>query len=93
MRSAAAIAIALVLGFPAAPRAEDDPVGPAPLEGVEIVENLNAQVPLQAGFLDQDGKAVRVADFLGKGKPVVLALVYYECPCSAASSSGAWPAA
>ena len=80
MRSAAAIAIALVLGFPAAPRAEDDPVGPAPLEGVEIVEQLNAKVPLQASFLDQDGKPVRLGDFLGKGKPVVLALVYYECP-------------
>ncbi len=80
MRIAAAIAIALLLGFPAAPRAEDDPVGPPPLEGVDIEEKLNAQVPLTAAFLDQDGKPVRVADYLGKGKPVVLALVYYECP-------------
>lgn len=80
MRRATAIAIALLLGFPAASRAEDDPEGPAPLQGVEIEEKLNAQVPVGAAFLDQDGKPVRIADFLGKGKPVVVALVYYECP-------------
>ena len=80
MRRATAIAIALLLGFPAATRAEDDPEGPAPLQGVEIEEKLNAQVPVGASFLDQDGKPVRIADFLGKGKPVVVALVYYECP-------------
>ena len=80
MRAATAIAIALLLGFPAASRAEDDPEGPAPLQGVEIEERLNAQVPVGAAFLDQDGKPVRIADFLGKGKPIVLALVYYECP-------------
>jgi protein SCO1/2 len=80
VRAATAIAIALLLGFPAASRAEDDPEGPAPLQGVEIEERLNAQVPVGATFLDQDGKPVRIADFLGKGKPVVLALVYYECP-------------
>lgn len=80
MRRATAIAIALLLGFPGATRAEDDPEGPAPLQGVEIEEKLNAQVPVGASFLDQDGKPVRIADFLGKGKPVVVALVYYECP-------------
>jgi protein SCO1/2 len=80
VRRATAIAIALLLGFPAASRAEDDPEGPAPLQGVEIEEKLNAQVPVGASFLDQDGKPVRIADFLGKGKPVVVALVYYECP-------------
>lgn len=80
MRGATAIAVALLLGFPGAPRAEDDPEGPAPLQGVEIEEKLNAQVPAGASFLDQDGKPVRLGDALGKGKPVVLALVYYECP-------------
>jgi protein SCO1/2 len=80
VRRAIAIALALAVGFPAAARAEDDPEGPAPLQGVEIEERLNAQVPIGATFLDQDGKTVRVSDFLGQGKPVVLALVYYECP-------------
>jgi len=80
VRGAIAIAVALLVGLPAASRAEDDPEGPAPLQGVEIEEKLNAQVPLDAVFLDQDGKQVRLGDALGKGKPVVLALVYYECP-------------
>jgi protein SCO1/2 len=80
VRGAIAIAVALLVALPAAPRAEDDPEGPAPLQGVEIEERLNAQVPLDAVFLDQDGRQVRLGDALGKGKPVVLALVYYECP-------------
>ncbi|MGA8892528.1 MAG: SCO family protein [Anaeromyxobacteraceae bacterium] len=80
MRRLAAITLAVLFSFPAAARAEDDPEGPAPLQGVEIQEQLNAQVPTGAAFLDQDGRPVRIADFLDKGKPVVLALVYYECP-------------
>jgi protein SCO1/2 len=80
VRRAIAIALSLALGFPAASLAEDDPEGPAPLQGVDIEERLNAQVPLGAAFLDQDGKPVHLSDYLGKGKPVVLALVYYECP-------------
>jgi protein SCO1/2 len=75
-----AIALALAVGVPAASLAEDDTEGPAPLQGVDIEERLNAQVPMGATFLDQDGKTVRMSDFLNQGKPVVLALVYYECP-------------
>jgi protein SCO1/2 len=80
VRRLVAIALATGLGLAPLARAEDDPEGPAPLQGVEIEERLNARLPLDAVFLDQDGKQVRVADALGKGKPVVLALVYYECP-------------
>ncbi len=78
--SAAVVALALLLAFPGAARGENDPEGPAPLQGVEIVEKLNGAVPQGAAFLDQDGKPVRLGDVLGQGKPVVLALVYYECP-------------
>jgi protein SCO1 len=75
-----ALALATLVALPAVVRAEDDPEGPAPLSGVEIDEKLNARVPAGAAFLDQDGKPVKVGDVLGKGKPVVVALVYYECP-------------
>src|SRR5262245_25850469 len=46
---------------------------------VEFDQNLNAQVPLDLPFRDDSGRAVRLGDFLGK-RPVILALVYYECP-------------
>ena len=52
---------------------------PKGLEGVKIEQRLNAMVPLDIDFLDEQGKHVQLGDYFGK-KPVVLALVYYECP-------------
>lgn len=78
--AAATAALALLAAAPAgAPRAQENAQPPA-LDGVEIVEQLGAQVPPGAVFLDQDGKPVRMGDLLARGKPTVLALVYYECP-------------
>jgi len=52
---------------------------PSPLKGVTIEQKLNSQLPLDAVFKDETGKSVRLGDYFGK-RPVVLALVYYECP-------------
>ncbi len=52
---------------------------PAGLEGVTIDQKLDAQVPLDLEFRDESGATVRLADYFGE-KPVVLSLVYYECP-------------
>ncbi|MCX6549551.1 MAG: SCO family protein [Acidobacteria bacterium] len=49
------------------------------LEKVGIDQKLNAQVPLDAAFRDEQGRQVSLGDYFGK-RPVVLALVYYECP-------------
>jgi protein SCO1/2 len=51
----------------------------AGLEGVGIDQRLDQQVPLDLAFRDEAGRAVRLGDFFGK-RPVVLALVYYDCP-------------
>lgn len=48
--------------------------------GVDITENLNAQLPLDATFTDQDGNTVRLGDLLQGEKPVLLTLAYYQCP-------------
>ena len=40
---------------------------------------MDSQVPLDLHFRDESGKQVRLGDFFGQ-KPVVLSLVYYECP-------------
>lgn len=52
---------------------------PAMVRGVGIDQNLNAQIPLELTFHDETGKTVRLGQYFGQ-KPVVLALVYYECP-------------
>jgi protein SCO1/2 len=51
---------------------------PAILRNVGITQKMNAQVPLDLPFLDDSGRTVKLGDFLGK--PVILALVYYQCP-------------
>jgi protein SCO1/2 len=52
---------------------------PAMIRGVGIDQNLNAQIPLDLTFKDETGQAVRLGRYF-RQKPVVLALVYYECP-------------
>ncbi len=53
---------------------------PPILKTVGIEQKLNEPLPLDAEFKNEDGNAVRLGNYFGKGKPVVLALVYYECP-------------
>ena len=60
--------------------ADTQPAVPEALEGVDIVERLSELVPLDTGFTASDGTPVKLADLLGKGRPVILTLVYYECP-------------
>jgi protein SCO1/2 len=52
---------------------------PAMVRGVGIDQNLNAQIPLELTFKDETGQTVRLGNYF-RQKPVVLALVYYECP-------------
>jgi protein SCO1/2 len=46
---------------------------------VGIDQRLNAQVPLDLVFTDETGREVRLGEYFGT-RPVILALVYYECP-------------
>jgi protein SCO1/2 len=55
-------------------------VRPALLEEVRVDEQLGAQLPLDATFTDAGGQPVQLGAVFGQGKPVVLALVYYDCP-------------
>ena len=52
---------------------------PKALQAATIEQNLGAQLPLDAQFKDEAGRAVTLQEFFGK-RPVMLALVYYECP-------------
>jgi protein SCO1/2 len=52
---------------------------PQVLQKVGVSQHLNQQLPLDAAFVDESGKAVKLGDYFGK-KPALLALVYYTCP-------------
>lgn len=53
---------------------------PEALQKVGIEQKLGESLPLDAEFKDEDGKSVKLGDYFAKGRPVVLALVYFECP-------------
>ena len=61
--------------------APGDPTSSRPgiLSKIHIDQHLDRPLPLDLPFTDDHGKAVRLGDYFGK-RPVVLALVYYECP-------------
>jgi protein SCO1 len=54
-------------------------VRPPGLKDVGIQQNLNQQIPPDLTFQDDLGRPVRLGDYFGK-KPLILNLVYYNCP-------------
>jgi protein SCO1/2 len=54
-------------------------VRPELLKDVGIDQKLNDSIPLGLTFRDEYGSTVRLSEFFEQ-KPVVLALVYYNCP-------------
>lgn len=52
---------------------------PTALRDVRIEQKLNQQLPLDLAFRDENGEQVKLGKYFGH-KPVVLALVYYDCP-------------
>jgi protein SCO1/2 len=49
------------------------------LKDVGIDQKIGQQLPLDLAFKDETGRDVRLGEYF-KGRPVVMALAYYECP-------------
>jgi len=73
------VVVGFALGVAGAPtRAQV--TGQAPeLDRVGVDEHLGAQLPLDAPFRDQDGRAVTLGDYLDGERPVVFVLAYHRC--------------
>lgn len=50
------------------------------LNGLEVAEQLGSAVPLEAEFTDHNGETVVFGDYFDGETPVILVMVYYECP-------------
>ena len=53
---------------------------PEAIEGVGIEEKLNQSLPSQVNLINEAGKNVTLSQFLGRDRPVIFSLVYYNCP-------------
>jgi protein SCO1 len=52
---------------------------PGILSKIAIDQKIGGQLPLETPFVDESGREVKLGDYFGE-RPVILALVYYECP-------------
>lgn len=53
---------------------------PDEMEGVEIVERLNEQIPLDLAFVDENNRNVTMQKYFDGERPVILSLIYFRCP-------------
>jgi protein SCO1 len=67
-------------GLRSAPVERPKGVAAPVLADVKIEEKLGAALPLDTAFLDGKGAPFRLRDAFDGRRPVVLALVYYDCP-------------
>jgi protein SCO1/2 len=82
-----AVLLFAALVAPAGARGQDDPLpvmqnptgSPEVMKQIGIDQKLDAQVPLDLAFRNEQGAVVPLRQYFGK-RPVVLAMVYYECP-------------
>jgi protein SCO1 len=84
MRAAAFLCAAVLFPALASAQLTDDPiqnigVRPELLKDVGVDQKLNESIPLNLQFTDENGKPVELRQYFGS-KPVVLSLVYYNCP-------------
>ncbi|HSN97019.1 MAG TPA: SCO family protein [Candidatus Nanopelagicales bacterium] len=82
MIRAAALCLSIAAAALSAPAlAEGGPTAlPPAAQGADIDERLGQRVRTDIELTDMDGKRVRLGDYMGDGKPIVMVLAYYRCP-------------
>jgi len=53
---------------------------PLELQDVGVTEHRGAQLNLDLEFQDAFGKTVKLGDYFNHGRPVLLSMVYFDCP-------------
>ena len=69
------------VGFAAPANAQilrDESQLPEPMRDIEPIDRLGQMVPLDIKLTNAAGQQVTLGDYLNRGKPVVLAMVYYR---------------
>jgi protein SCO1/2 len=53
---------------------------PAELTGVGVTEHRGQKLPLDLEFQNEMGANVKLGEYFNQGRPVMMAMVYYDCP-------------
>lgn len=79
-RLLSAVFIFIALSVASAAFAQTSTTPPQLPGKVGITQKLNAPLPLDVIFRDENGRAVRLGDYFKSGRPVLLNFVYFRCP-------------
>jgi len=74
------VVLAVLCVGPGGARAQLAEQVPQALEEVGVTEHLDAKLPMDLEFRDEDGNTIKLGDFFDGERPVVLTLNYYRCP-------------
>ena len=70
------VAVLLALACPV----RGDVARPPILRDVDFAQRIGTQLPLDVPLRDEQGRAVRLGQYFGTARPVVLVPAYYRCP-------------
>jgi len=71
--------LAVILALTGSLAAQSETSRPSILENVGLDQRLNSQIDGKLQFVDEKGNRVELGQYFGQ-KPMILTLVYYECP-------------
>lgn len=74
------VATVVMAGQVLAQSLEAQPIYGADVPEVTVVEHLGEQISFDTEFVDSDGESVRVGDYFGQDRPVILSFAYHDCP-------------
>lgn len=78
---AVAVAVPAMAGRGMAQPLEAQPIEPdSGVPTVTVTEHLGESISTDTEFVDSEGEAVRMGDYLGQGRPVILNFAYHSCP-------------
>ncbi len=60
--------------------AQNASTNPQSLQKIDVIEHLGETIPLDLQFIDHNGEQVTLEKYFNQDKPVLLTLVYYDCP-------------
>lgn len=70
----------LLTGLPLQDAASQHNIPPEQLDEVGVTEKYGDYVSEDIRLYNEHGEEVTLADYLNNGRPILLAMVYYECP-------------
>lgn len=82
LKARAAVLVVLIASFVSVSNTLAQPSGklPAVFEGLGVDEQLGSTIPLDVVFRDERGREVAIGSYFESGRPVILNLVYHDCP-------------